>query len=94
MREAGLSLENHRSATLTADRIARADAIYTMTEAHRAAVLAQVPGALEKTHLLDPGGESIADPIGGDTETYRRCAQHLRRAVLSRVREITEGSPG
>ncbi|MEM9883773.1 MAG: Sua5/YciO/YrdC/YwlC family protein, partial [Planctomycetota bacterium] len=43
VRPLGLDLSAHRSRPLTADLIASADFVFTMTESHRRAVLAQAP---------------------------------------------------
>ena len=51
--------------------IARATHVYCLSESHRAALLDLAPEAAEKTELLRPDGDSIADPYGGDLAAYR-----------------------
>ena len=82
----GLDLTSHRSQPLTPDLIADADQVFTMTESHRQAVLAQMPHAADKVQRLDPDGD-IADPIGGDLPVYRDTAAQIRRALERRLKE-------
>ena len=39
--------------------------------------------------MLRPNGSDIADPFGGDLETYRSVREEIRAAVLSRIAEMT-----
>ncbi len=81
-------LDDHRSVRLTVDAIQQADRIWTMTEAHREAVLSLVPtrSVIGKTRLLSPG-HPIEDPIGGPDEAYRRAADQIEQAVRKVVEE-------
>jgi tRNA threonylcarbamoyl adenosine modification protein (Sua5/YciO/YrdC/YwlC family) len=77
MQERGIDLSRHESQPLT-DRLVRfADLLLTMGSSHREAILAQWPQAAARVHVL--GGESgdVADPIGGTTDLYRRCAEQI-----------------
>lgn len=85
--EIGCPLDNHRSRQLTEQMVQQADVIWVMSASHRDEVLGRWPAAADKTALLDPKGP-IADPIGGDLETYRRCAEQIERAVENRLNEI------
>jgi protein-tyrosine-phosphatase len=85
--ELGADLSTHRSLPLTREGVAQADLIYTMTEQHRLAVLAMAPEAKGKTQRLDATGD-ISDPYGGDTEVYRQTAEQIRRALVSRIKDI------
>lgn len=81
----GIDLSNHASQPLT-ERLARqADVIWTMTAAHRAAILAQFPDLADRVWMLSPGGRDVIDPIGGSQETYRRCAAQIREHLQSRI---------
>ncbi len=82
----GADISNHRSSTLTPERVQAADAIYTMTDAHRQAVLDLMPGAAAKTQRLDPGAD-IEDPIGAGSAVYRRTAEAIRRHLTQRLQE-------
>ena len=62
-----------------------ADVIWTMTAAHRAAILAQFPDLADRVWMLSPGRRDVIDPIGGSQETYRRCVAQIREHLESRI---------
>ena len=84
--ELGLDLEDHRSRPLTAELVATADEILTMTAAHRARVVEQWPEAADKTQVLDPDVD-VADPFGGSLADYRSTAEQIKTALLRRFQE-------
>lgn len=86
MGQVGVDLTGHASRVLTADLIQDADAIYTMTDRHRQAVLVHSPTAAEKTQRLDPEGD-IIDPFGAPVEVYVQTAEMIRAALLDRLSE-------
>ena len=63
----------------------QADLIWTMTAAHRAALLAQFPEAGGRVAMLSPDRHDVLDPIGGPLETYRKCAQQIRGHLAARM---------
>lgn len=78
------------SKRLTAEMVRRADAVFSMTEAHAEAARALVAGdhdAEAKILRLDPSGD-IEDPIGLGPEAYDAVAQRLRAIVPARLAEI------
>jgi protein-tyrosine phosphatase len=76
-RELGADLSSHRSQPLTADLLARADYLFTMTSAHlRALLLFAAPEGVQP-RLLSPAGDDVPDPIGREPEVYRDCAQQI-----------------
>lgn len=80
MAEKGIDISDHRATQLTADTVEKAELILTMTEGHRKILTTLFPSAKEKTHTLSEfAGENgdIADPFGGDIETYRLCAAQI-----------------
>jgi len=81
MGEAGAPLDDHRSQPLTHQMIRHADLLLTMTRGHHQAIVQSVPEASSKTQLLMPGGEDVADPIGGPLEVYRTCAEQIGQGV-------------
>jgi len=83
--EMGLDLSGHQSQPLTEPLVRHADMIYTMTRAHREAIVAQWPGAAERTWLLGTDGTDISDPIGGLVGQYRRCAAQIQQELSSRL---------
>jgi protein-tyrosine phosphatase len=88
MQQCGLDLTNHETQPLTEPLVRHADIIFTMTQSHREAILAQWPSAAPRVKLLCRDGSDICDPIGGPTERYERCAQQLREEIVIRLDEI------
>lgn len=82
MQEYGCDLSDHRSRQLTAEMVADADLILTMTEAHKKLVCAFFPDATDKTQTLGGfaghPGQDVADPFGGDVDIYRACATEIQ----------------
>lgn len=82
----GLDLSAHRSSPALPARIRDADRVYCLTASHRDALLGNLPpGAGAHVELLDPEGRDIPDPIGGDLDVYRACADRIRTALEERV---------
>ncbi|MBS0190618.1 MAG: Sua5/YciO/YrdC/YwlC family protein [Phycisphaerales bacterium] len=77
----------HRSRDLTEQMLREADAVFTMTRAHRDAVLALDPAAAPKVWLIDPSESDIPDPIGSGLDAYIRTAERLRAGILQRLNE-------
>ncbi len=86
MQKLGIDVSPHRSRELTAQMVHEADVIYTMTEAHREAVVRLIPSAAEKTYTLDPTGD-VEDPLGSDASSYQRTAELIRRRLDQRLKE-------
>ena len=93
MAEFGLDIGEHRSVSLTPERVAAADVIYGLTSRHQGAAQALAPERKDSIQILDPGGRNIDDPIGGDLGTYRRCARQIRTALRRRVPELLRWTP-
>ena len=64
--------------------IMEADLIYALGSSHLFGILEQDRSAGEKASLL--GESAVMDPIGGNLETYRECADKIER----RVRKLLE----
>lgn len=83
--ERGIAIGAHVSRELTPELIDWADSILVMSPAHVFAV--ESMGGADKASLItaflegDDGGRPVADPIGGDIETYRRTRDQLEEAV-------------
>jgi len=86
MQKQDIDLARHRSRELSQQMVHEADVIYTMTAAHREAVISLVPGAADKTFTLDPTGD-IEDPIGSGADSYQRTAEMIRRRLDQRLKE-------
>ena len=89
MKRRGIDASAHRSQPLTVELIQRCERIYTMSAEHRDAVLQLAPGAATKVSMLDDHG-AVSDPIGGDTETYGRCADHIAKLIDQRIEEFVD----
>lgn len=86
MEQVGVDLTGHASSALTADLIQDADAIYTMTDSHRQAVLVHSPAAAEKTQRLNTDGD-IIDPFGASVDVYVQTAEMIRESLVDRLAE-------
>ncbi len=82
--EYGADLSRHRSRGLSEELLAWADLILVMGETHLRFIQEHYPEAAARTHLLRRfrrlpeefvGNVEVPDPIGGDLEEYRACAQ-------------------
>jgi protein-tyrosine phosphatase len=82
----GLDLSNHRSRTLTREMLNEADAVYTMTEGHRQAVLAMAPELSGKVQRLLPD-KDVEDPIGGPLQAYEVTAERITAGLEQRLKE-------
>jgi protein-tyrosine-phosphatase len=89
----GVAAPEHRARPLTAADVARAGAVFCMTEAQRRQVLALTPEAAARVHRLDPEGD-VEDPEGRDDEVFQRCARRLRELVRARLAAQLAPSPG
>ena len=86
-RQKGINATNHRNRTLTTEQIEQSDYIYVMDRGHRNRILELSPAAASKCRLLDENA-AVADPIGGDIDVYKRCAQHIEKSLKIRISEI------
>jgi protein-tyrosine phosphatase len=82
----GGDLSRHRSQPLSVELIHQADAIFTMSRGHAAAVMALVPSAAERVATLDPAGD-VDDPIGGDLSLYQDLAGQLKALIEQRLKD-------
>jgi protein-tyrosine phosphatase len=92
MARMGLDLSRHETQPLTDTLVRDADAIYTMTRAHRQGITMQWPGSFQRTHLLCLDGSDISDPIGGPVERYQACAAQMQRELKNRLDELALGN--
>jgi protein-tyrosine phosphatase len=88
MEEKSLCLANHASQPLTEKLVRHADVIFTMTGAHRQAIIRRWPDSAARTHTLLTSGKDISDPIGGPISVYRECAEQIEKALRARVEEL------
>ena len=81
----GIDLRYHETQPLGEPLVRHADVIYTMTQSHRQAIVAQWPGAAERTVMLCADGSDITDPIGGPLERYGRCADQIEAELKAKL---------
>jgi protein-tyrosine phosphatase len=86
--ELGADLSRHSSRPLTADLVAQADYLITMTQGHALAVARHFGRTGPRPRLLCPQGQDIADPVGGDRQVYHECAQEILRHLDELVPEL------
>jgi len=86
MKEMGCDLSYHISQPVTADLLSQVDRVYALNRSHYqivARLLEELdPKARPQLDMLEEDG--IVDPVGGDIETYRQCAQEIE-AALERI---------
>jgi L-threonylcarbamoyladenylate synthase len=87
-RELGADLAGHRSQPLTADLLARADYVFTMTRNHLRALAPYCPEEGPQPRLLANDGGDVPDPIGNDRQVYRDCAQKILEYLQASLPEI------
>lgn len=85
--EAGADLSGHRARSITRAMVEEADRIFVMTRSQAEALGHMGADLGEKVALLDPAGEDIADPYGGDAEAYRHARDRIARAIGARLAE-------
>ncbi len=85
--ELGADLGPHRAQRVTPELLQHADVVFTMTHAHRDAVVGTWPWAAEKTKRLNPKGD-IEDPIGQGLSVYRAVAKKMQEVITSRLEEF------
>ncbi len=88
MEQKSLSLANHASQPLTEKLVRHADVIYTMTSAHRQAILRRWPEASNRTQTLHSNGGDVSDPIGGPLGVYQECATQVEYALRERLEDL------
>lgn len=87
----GIDMSHHISQPLSEQLVHHADIIWTMTRAHRQAILAQWPDAADRVRMLSMDEQDISDPIGGPVDVYQRCAEQLKEEIEGRLRDLELG---
>lgn len=82
LRRRDIDLTLHESRPVTDRLIQQADWIFTMTRAHREAILNEYPEAAERVQVLSRNGGDISDPFGSGVEVYQRCAEEIERNLV------------
>jgi len=82
--EIGCDLTDHTTRPLTLQLVAEADLIYTMAADHLPDVI-EMGGEGKTTRM---GDADIPDPIGGDLEDYRECADEIEDDLMALLGKI------
>lgn len=76
-----IDLRGHESQPLTERLLSQADRIYTMTRAHRQAILGERPDLSDRVQLLSHDHADVSDPIGAGRAAYESCKVEIQRFV-------------
>ena len=90
LKDHGVDLSGHASRAVTLELVEGATDIYTMTESHLAAMLANFPEHADKIRLVTCYTDNISDPIGCGQAAYNNVARQLTdaiRAIISRMEQ-------
>ena len=82
----GIDLCGHRSQSLDAEKIRRADYLFAMTAGHLRTVEQMVPDFRGAARRL--GNDDVEDPIGGSRDVYTQCAERIDKALKKQFEEI------
>lgn len=86
--EQGVDIQAHESQPLTERLLEQVDYLYTMTQGHRAAILAERPDLEESVKLLSPEGKDVSDPIGGGFQCYSDCKDEIEKYLQEIITQI------
>ncbi len=89
LRKVGITLDNHRSRSVTQELIDSSLAIFCMTEAHRAMLELQYDTSRTQVHLMGEFVQNedrdIPDPFGSNLQAYESCRDNMVEAIPSIV---------
>jgi protein-tyrosine phosphatase len=91
-----IDLRGHESQPLTERLLGQADRIYTMTRAHRQAILGERPDLSDRVHLLSHDHADVSDPIGAGRAAYESCKleiQHFVEELAERIVPEMKSTP-
>ena len=83
LREKGCDLSRHHSQPVTLELLAEYDHVYTMSSSHYQLLqrLSEELPRSARPRIDRLADECITDPVGGDLETYRRCADEIDSSI-------------
>jgi len=87
-RDVGLDISGHRTQSLTAELLSKADRVYVMSSRHAEAAAALLQGDTDKIELLDPDGAGIEDPIGYPLPQFARVVRRMERCIEKRTEDL------
>jgi len=81
----GLSLEDHRTTSVTAELISKSDLVLVMERNHKEALQNEFPEARDRIFLfaevVDTRAYEVPDPAGGSPESYEQVSRQLSEMV-------------
>ncbi len=88
LKKVGIELKDHRSRALTTELINQADAIFCMTESHRAVIQLSFDRPPRNIYLMREfmpreADKEIGDPYGSDLRHYEACRDEMVEAIPS-----------
>ncbi|MCP3965408.1 MAG: low molecular weight protein arginine phosphatase [Lentisphaerae bacterium] len=94
MSDYGIEMQGFTSSSLTPVMVEDADIIVVMTSGHRSQIVAACPEAKSKVRLLMEfkNGGDVADPFGGDYETYKQCFDEMKEALENLFLDLIKNS--
>jgi protein-tyrosine-phosphatase len=93
MHEMNLDVSRHMATPLTHEILENSNIILTMTSSHKNSIISSYPQFNNKIFTLTEyvGEEGdILDPFGGDVNTYRNCANDIKRLIGKLFSKIME----
>jgi L-threonylcarbamoyladenylate synthase len=88
-RRAGLSLDRHRTQTVTRALLEDSDRIFAMSYEHLMRLQELFPREAAHAEMLDPGGKDVADPFGGPIDDYLSTFRRLEALIRARRSDLT-----
>ena len=86
--ELGLDLSGHRTMSVTPELVRESDLVFCLAKSHLHDVLEVLPEAHDKTFLLGPAQQNVADPVGGAIERYREVRDEIAKHIEARIPEL------
>lgn len=86
--ERGVDLREHVSRPLTAESLAAADHVWTMTSGHLAAIRSSGVRVGSQCELLARSGGDVADPFGGTRDHYSECLRQIEELLRERLEDV------
>ena len=95
MKDLGIDISNHSSRLVTEDLIKESDLVLTMANSHKDLLLNHYPEFKEKIYTLNQYAyeleKDIADPFGGNKETYKRARDEIYKDIEKIVNDRIKG---
>ena len=95
MKKVSLDISSHQSQPITAEMVGEANAIFVMTETHRAVIQATFEPYPKHVYLIrefmpQEANKQIADPYGGPLPLYETCRDEIVESIPSVLKFLRE----